>query len=69
MKPKSVRVYRVPINQGGYDRDGEYWGVDMPLYCATGGEYLEYVRAYNRDDAIEKLDIPIERLIVKPRKD
>ena len=41
MKPKSVRVYRVPINQGGYDRDGEYWGIGMPLYCAQydNGDY------------------------------
>ena len=73
MQPKSIRVFRVPINQGGYDRSGEYWGIGMPLYCATDyaydGDYKGYTRARSRDEAIENLGLPIECLIVKPRKD
>ena len=70
MTPKSVRVFHVPINQGGYDRNGEYWGTGMPLYCAQydSEQQNSYVRAYSRNEAIEKLGIPIECLIVKPRK-
>jgi len=49
--PRDVgkRVYRriVPIDSGGYDRGGAYWGLGKPLYCefTADGEYVQYYRA------------------------
>ena len=50
-----MRVYlqRVRLNQGGYDRHGNYWGVGAPLYAyefAGDGE-TRHIRAHSREDA------------------
>lgn len=52
-----LHVERVPINQGGYDPGGAYWGAGQPLYVAwcEGPEYDAdyFVRAANRQEAKE----------------
>lgn len=52
-----VRLARVPIDQGGYDNGGAYWGVGVPLWRAEstyldGTESAEhYFRALDRETA------------------
>ena len=50
-----LRLYRVPLNSGGYDPGGAYWGTGTPLYCAElntdESTMIEYFRAYDREDA------------------
>ena len=57
-----LHLRRVPLNSGGYDPGGAYWGRDLPLYCAYGhtdcdiGEVVElYTRAPSRAAAADKL--------------
>ena len=56
-----VSLRRVPINAGGYDRGGAYWGLGAPLWyaCDDDGDYSEYFRAWDRAAAkahvLEKL--------------
>jgi len=49
------QLQRVPINSGGYDPGGAYWGLAEPLYVAwADGEYTMqrvFVRAHTRDHA------------------
>jgi hypothetical protein len=55
---RSVRVFEVRINRGGYDDGGAYWGLGPALYCAQcdeGGR--KFIRAKNRDEAIRLLGI------------
>lgn len=67
-EPRSVRLFRVPLDSGGYDRGGAYWGLGEPLYMATdGGEYRAFTRAASRFYAMAALDIAPERLRVLPR--
>lgn len=52
-KPRSVRVFKVRIDSGGYDDGGAYWGHGKPLYCATDGTgYRQFCRADSRLSAI-----------------
>lgn len=49
-------LQRIPLNNGGYDRGGAYWGIGMPLYAYTSAsdtceEITGYIRAYDRNDA------------------
>ena len=53
---------RVPINRGGYDRMGTYWGIGTPLYRyeavepdSTGPAPEGYFRAASRDAAKAEL--------------
>lgn len=47
-----VRLFRVPINAGGYDPGGAYWGLGQHLYCATDErDFRAFARARDRDDA------------------
>lgn len=50
---------RVPLDNGGYDSGGAYWGIGTPLYRAyadTEDSYIEfYMRAYDRERAKEKV--------------
>lgn len=65
--PKSVRVFRVRLNAGGYDDGGAYWGHGLPLFCATDGrDYRHFVRAIDRIDAIAALEIPAETIARLP---
>lgn len=40
----------------GYDKGGAYWGTPSNVWAVwtRGGEFVRYVRAYNREDAILK---------------
>jgi hypothetical protein len=61
---RTVRVFRVPICAQGYDSGGAYWGIGAPLYCATDQEeYTRYIRAADRESAIQALGLPAEKLI------
>lgn len=47
---------RIPINSGGYDSGGAYWGIGPRLYWAwapdgAGGDISRYFRAADRDRA------------------
>lgn len=51
-----VSLVSVPINSGGYDPGGAYWGHGQRLYCASGSEGgLKYLRAASREDAKKQL--------------
>lgn len=66
-KPKSVRVFRVRLDSGGYDDGGAYWGCGLPLFCATDGEdYRQFTRTTSRLHAIADLEIPAETIARVP---
>lgn len=57
---------RVPLDSGGYDSGGAYWGLGDPLYVAFNDEYVERgcersgevfltFRASTRDDAKQQI--------------
>ncbi len=48
-----VYLRRVPLDSGGYDRGGAYWGIPSNLYEAftEDGEYIAYFRARSRQEA------------------
>lgn len=56
---EKYRLFRVRLDNGGYDDGGAYWGTGAPLYCATddAGGYQQFVRASSRLDAAIKLGI------------
>lgn len=65
---RSVRVFRVNIDSGGYDDGGAYWGIGNPLYCAQcdeGGR--RFVRAKSRFHALQLLELPADTLKRQPR--
>lgn len=60
-------LFHVPLDSGGYDRGGAYWGSGQKLYCATDKPsddctYYQFVRANSRKEAAELLGIPNYRL-------
>jgi hypothetical protein len=64
-KPGSVRLFHVPLDSGGYDDGGAYWGHGERLYCARtdDGEFFQTVRASNRAHAALLLDIEPVQLV------
>ena len=47
------RMFHVPLDRGGYDAGGAYWGHDRLLYCCQGPEGSQgFYRARSRDEAI-----------------
>lgn len=48
-----VSLRRVPIDGGGYDPGGAYWGSPSNLWCASGDGFVQYFRADNRNAAKE----------------
>ncbi len=47
-----VHLRRVPLDQGGYDKGGAYWGTGQSLWCAWDAEGGEvYLRADSRQAA------------------
>jgi hypothetical protein len=48
-----VRLQRVPVDRGGYDPGGAYWGHQkgMHLWCAWQGTAAMYLRAPDRETA------------------
>lgn len=75
-EPRTVRLFRVNLDQGGYDDGGAYWGTGEPIYCATDtpdlsrnigttslhSSYFDTVRASNRAHACLLLGIEREQL-------
>lgn len=58
-----VSLTKVPLNSGGYDSSGRYWGTGEPLFLldcpcnlSTGSAHLNahYIRAANRATAAAK---------------
>lgn len=47
------RLVRCPLDSGGYDRGGAYWGIGTPLYYYEGPltDISGYVRGRTRDQA------------------
>ena len=71
---RSIRLFKVNIDSGGYDEGGAYWGHGEPLWCATDDEdYREFVRAHHRCLAQLKMGahpdgIPNRRLKVRTKE-
>lgn len=51
--PRKFYLVRVPINSGGYDSGGSYWGTGTPLYRyeSADGEADGYLRGITREAA------------------
>lgn len=57
---RSIKLFKVRLDSGGYDDGGAYWGNSYSaLYCAqcpiTNAQ--EFVRAYSREHAAALLDL------------
>lgn len=69
-EPRSVRLFRVNLDSGGYDDGGAYWGLSSrgeSLFCATdGADYRRFARAQSRLSAVAELEISREKLKVPP---
>lgn len=52
---KPMNLIRCPLNSGGYDRGGAYWGIGEPLYYYSDhtGSITGYVRGRTRQKAKE----------------
>ena len=49
-------LQKIPLDSGGYDRGGAYWGLGEPLYCAQDSEGSRlFIRAKTRKEAKEKI--------------
>lgn len=50
---KPFRLVRCPLDRGGYDRGGAYWGLGEPLYYYEGplSDISGYVRGRTREHA------------------
>lgn len=58
LAPRSIRLFKVRINSGGYDDGGAYWGIGKPLWCARDVEGdCQFTRAATRKEAAEILGI------------
>jgi hypothetical protein len=46
-------LFWIPLNSGGYDAGGAYWGLGQRIYCAcdAAGEFMATIRADNRQAA------------------
>lgn len=66
---KSVRLFRVNLDSGGYDDGGAYWGIGAPIYCAlcevNGNEFRLTRRASSRFHAAALLEIKPSQLKIK----
>lgn len=67
---RSISVFRVKLDSGGYDDGGAYWGCSRgeALYCAAcdeGGR--QFVRARSRFHALQLLELPAFTLKRQPR--
>lgn len=66
--PRSVRVASAPLDSGGYDTGGAYWGTPWNLFLVqwqgldvdgTAGEWCRtFVRGASRAAVIDALQIP-----------
>ncbi len=64
--PKSVRLFRVNLDSGGYDDGGAYWGIctrGESLFCAVDKDGdKQFTRARSREIAALLLEIPATAL-------
>ena len=62
---RPLYLRRVPLDSGGYDRGGAYWGHGTPLWwCGNAaGDIDLFIRASSREDAkrIVREDYPAAR--------
>lgn len=66
MTPRSVRLFKVALDSGGYDSGGAYWGIGAPLYCAMDADgNMQFTRASSRAQAALMLDLSDTVLRVK----
>lgn len=57
--PKSVRLFRVNLDSGGYDDGGAYWGLGQPLFCAIDKDGdRQFIRTTSRQRAALLFGIP-----------
>lgn len=49
-----LTIRRVPLDEGGYDPGGAYWGIGAPLFCVAKEEFVTYLRAASFEDAKAK---------------
>lgn len=47
----AVRLFKVPLDNGGYDIGGAYWGTPDDLFCATDGQEF---RVFRRAGSLEE---------------
>lgn len=54
-RPVTVCLQRIPLDSGGYDDNGAYWGLGQRLYwaCTEDGALETFFRAPNRAAARE----------------
>lgn len=63
-----LRLYlrRVPLNSGGYDAGGAYWGLGTPLWTYGDGADWKYLRARDRNGAkaliIAQANVPADQV-------
>jgi len=45
-EPVKKTTRRIPLDSGGYDKGGAYWGLGAPLYAeySKDGRYIRYFR-------------------------
>jgi hypothetical protein len=64
LSPRSVRLFRVPLDSGGYDNGGAYWGFPDDLWCARDRDgSQQFVRSPARYSAAFALGIPATALV------
>lgn len=57
--PRTVRLFQVRLDSGGYDDGGAYWGNGGRLWCAVDDDgNRRFIRAGSRERAALELDIP-----------
>lgn len=63
--PKSIKLFQVSIDSGGYDDGGAYWGHGpQSLWCARDSLGAEqFVRATSRITAVASLEVPNRNLL------
>lgn len=67
---KSVSLFKVELDSGGYDDGGAYWGLSgAALYCARSedGKYQGFTRANSRLEAAIQLKLPNRVLQASPK--
>lgn len=65
-EPRSLRLFHLPLDSGGYDAGGAYWGFPNNIYCAMDREgNIQTVRASSRLHAAMELDLDPRALRVR----
>lgn len=57
--PRSIRLFRVNLDRGGYDDGGAYWGIGRALFCAIDDDdSQQFCRGGSRERAALCMGIP-----------